>query len=80
MIQNFVFILNNGIRTKVGEFLPYVPLLQQINDPEFHPGAYAWESGGRAFTRLIDGCETITARASRWQRHRRAAGPRHVWF
>lgn len=63
MIQNFVFILNNGIRTKVGEFLPDVPLLQQINDPEFHPRAYAWESGGHAFTRLIDGCETMTARA-----------------
>lgn len=63
MIQNFVFILNNGIRTGVGKYLPDVPLLQQINDPELHPSAYAWESEGRAFTRLIDGRDTLTARA-----------------
>lgn len=61
MIQNFVFILNNGIRTGVGKYLPDVPVLQQINDPEFHPRAYAWKSGGRAFTRLIDGDDTLTA-------------------
>ena len=61
MIQNFVFILNNGTKTGVGEFLPDMPLLQQINDPEFHPKAYEWESSGQTFTRMIDGSDTLTA-------------------
>ena len=52
MIQNFVFILNNGIKTGVDEFLPDIPLFQQINDPEFHPKAYEWESSGQRFTRM----------------------------
>ncbi len=62
MIQDFVFVLNNGIRKGVHEFLPSVPLLQQINDPEYHPRAYEWESDGQIYTRLIDGCDTLTAR------------------
>jgi hypothetical protein len=62
MIQNFSFILNNGVRTKVGEFLPSVPIIQQINDPEYRPSAYAWESDGQTFERFIDGCDTLTAR------------------
>ncbi|WEN14807.1 hypothetical protein PY254_16480 [Rhodanobacter sp. AS-Z3] len=61
MIKNFVFILHNGIRTPPGVFLTDVPLLQQINDPDFHPKTYEWESDGKIFTRPIDGCETLTA-------------------
>lgn len=61
MIENFVFILNNGIRTGVNDFLPDTPLLQQVNDTEFHPKAYEWESSGQAFTRMIDGCDTLVA-------------------
>lgn len=63
MIKNFVFMLYNGIRTLPGEFLADVPLLQQINDPDFHPKAYEWESGGQRFTRPIDGCDTLAASA-----------------
>lgn len=61
MIQNFVYVLNNGLKTKVGEYLPSVPLLQQINDPEYRPKAYQWENDGRTFTRQIDGHDTRTA-------------------
>ncbi|WP_426687634.1 hypothetical protein [Rhodanobacter ginsengiterrae] len=61
MIHNFVYILNNGIKTGVGEFLPDIPLLQQINDPEYQPKAYEWESDGQIFTRPIDDCDTLTA-------------------
>ena len=62
MIHDFLFILNNGIKTKVGEYLPSVPILDQINDPAYRPKAYEWESEGETYTRLIDGNETVTAR------------------
>lgn len=64
MIQNFVFILNNGIKIKVGEFLPSVSLLQQINGREFDPKVYERQSGDQTFTRLIDSGDTSTSRRS----------------
>lgn len=62
MIKNFSFILNNGARTIVGEFLPSVPIIQQINDQKYRPNAYVWESGEQTFMRPIDSRDTLTAR------------------
>jgi hypothetical protein len=61
MIHNFVYVLNNGMKAKIGEFLPSVPLLQQINSPEYRPKAYEWENDDQTVTRLIDDCDTLTA-------------------
>ena len=61
MIHNFLFVLNNGLKTMVGQYLPSVPILEQINDPAFHPKAYEWENEGQTHTRWIDE-STLTAR------------------
>lgn len=62
MIHNFLLVLNNGSKTRIGEYLPSVPILEQINNPAFHPKAYEWENDGQTYTRLIDGNTTLAAR------------------
>ena len=62
MIQNFLVVRNNGLKTGLGEFVASVPMLEQINNPAFHPKAYEWENDGRTYTRSVDGDETLTAK------------------
>jgi|GEM_PF-3456946 len=60
MIQNFLVVRNNGLKTVPGEFVESVPILEQINNPAFHPKAYEWESDGRTYTLPVDGIDTLT--------------------
>ena len=63
MIRDFLLLLENGMKTRPGEFLSCVPLLDQINKSEFSPRAYEWKSGGVTHHRPIDGSSTVVAQA-----------------
>lgn len=61
MIQNFIVIRNNGSKAAPLTYVDSVPILEQINNPAFHPKAYEWESDGRIYTLPVDGTDTLTA-------------------
>jgi len=61
MIRNFLVVRNNGVKTAQGEFVSSVPMVDQINDPAFHPKAFEWEHEGKIYTRPVDGSATLTA-------------------
>lgn len=80
MIRNFMVVRNNGLKTRIGEFVDSVPMLEQINNPAFHPKAYEWENDGQTCTRLVDGSDTLTAEPLPDGSGHRAPGREHPWI
>lgn len=62
MISNFQFILANGMKTGVGEYLPSIPIVEQLNNPSYKPVAYEWHSNEKIIVKKIDGQEVMSAR------------------
>lgn len=61
MINDFVLLRESGHRTKLGEPIPEVGVIEQINDPIYKGVRYEWSHEGRTFALLIDGKNTINA-------------------
>ena len=61
MVSDFTVVRFNGTRSEQGRYIASVLLLDQINDPAFHPKAFEWTHEGRVYTRPVDGSATLTA-------------------
>ena len=53
MINDFVLLRESGHRTKLGEPIPEVGVIEQINDPIYKGVRYEWSHEGRTFALLI---------------------------
>lgn len=62
MISNFQFILANGMKTRVGEYLPSISVVEQLNNPSYKPVAYEWHDNGKIIIKKIDDQEFMSAR------------------
>lgn len=61
MIENFVQVRRSGHRTRVGEKIQGVSIVDQANDQQYKIHHYEWENDGQIYERLVDNANTIQA-------------------
>lgn len=61
MIENFLLVRRSGHRTGVGEQVPGVSIVDQINDAKYKVHHYEWQNDGQTYERKVDNITTMQA-------------------